>query len=347
MRRNIAFKMIDTIIIVSCVFLISFLQGNLKLTSGDREPNIPLDLIASEEPNYFILPAIFSFSATNLDVREFALKVGVITSVLVGLVATKTSADKKQEFLREAGSGSNVNAYLLGLNITSSFEHGAQIILCAVVCLHLRNSAAHPAITFVNFILLGWVTVSWSLFFPVFASPRNVVLMTGCFNTLNSICFGGALGPVLYSDIYTNDFLAVFSGLFSPCRFFIEMMVVSENRALPPQAGYTIEMDEAVNFPLEYNMFNYSGSLMAQNDFPAVTEQSYNGWLWPVLPAFLVGLTVRIGTALVINCANRDMQAKVPFRQEFRSSPRFRNTILGISATFLIFLVLTILAILN
>ena len=129
------------------------------------------------------------------------MKVAIIVSVLVALSATKVLTEKRLELFRESGSGYDINAYFLAVNITSSLEHGIQLILCALVNLWLRNTTRSIASYIVDFILLGWISVSWALFFPIIVPPKNIVLVTGFFMAFFGMIFGGALPPVEFKGM--------------------------------------------------------------------------------------------------------------------------------------------------
>jgi hypothetical protein len=117
------------------------------------------------------------------------------------------------------------------------------------------------------------------------------------------------------ADIYgDNDLLALFSGFVSPTRYFIEGLAVAEHRCLPEQSGFT-QTAAAINFPQELNSFALLG--LAQND-PSVREQSCSGWYWGVLPALLVGLTIRWAAAGAIHVSERSKQAKKPLWKEMK-----------------------------
>lgn len=158
---------------------------------------------------------------------------GVIISVLVGLTATKTLTEKRSEFFREAGSGYNINAYFCAVNIVSTIEHSVQVMFSSMFALWLRNSLAAWYSYYVNFLLLAWLCVSWALLFPLLVPLKNVVLVTGFYMTFFALLFSGGIDPVEYSDIYDSTGVALFSGLLSPTRYFIEAMAVTESRCLP------------------------------------------------------------------------------------------------------------------
>jgi hypothetical protein len=118
-----------------------------------------------------------------------------------------------------------------------------------------------------------------------------------------------------FADIYEdNSVLALFVGFVSPTRYFIEGLTVAEFRCLPEQSGFT-QTAIAINFPRELNSFALIG--LAQND-SNVRQQSCSGWYWGVLPALLVGLTIRWAAAGAIHVSERPKQAKKPLWKEIK-----------------------------
>jgi uncharacterized membrane protein YidH (DUF202 family) len=54
---------------------------------------------------------------------------------------------------------------------------------------------------------------------------------------------------------------------------------------------------------------------LAQND-PNVVERTFQGWYWGVLPAFMVGLTIRVLAGGLIHVSDRSKQAKRSLSRE-------------------------------
>lgn len=224
------------------------------------------------------------------------------------------------EFFREAASGYDVNAYYIAVNIVSTIEHSAQIVIAAFFAYWLRNSFATPLAFFVNFLVLTWLCVSWALLWSVVIPPDNVPLVTAAFMCFSGLLFSGGLIPVEYYDMYRNGgFMELFSGLISPTRYFNEAVIITERRCLGPQYGMTVA-DEAVNFDL-----NWSGMALLGygiNDLENVTTQSHDGWYATVLPAVFAGFFVRMLGAGAIHLAGRHKQIKKPLWHEIRKSKR-------------------------
>jgi hypothetical protein len=170
-----------------------------------------------------------------------------------------------------------------------------------------------------------WLVVSWSLFIPLVVPPNNVVLGVGFFMAFFGLLFSGALAPVQYRDnIYGDggEAVAIFSGLTSVTRFFIEGMAVEELRCLPEQSGFTVD-PTSVNFPIDsVGSFHLVG--LGQNDL-AVVQRSFRGWYWGVLPSFMVGLSIRVLAMGTLHVSDRSRQNKKSLMYELRKDPLFRN----------------------
>jgi hypothetical protein len=126
------------------------------------------------------------------------LKVGIIISVLLGLTAMRIVTKKRLQFFREAGSGYNLNAYFVAVNIMATLEHSVQVMIAASFAFWIRNPLASPGSFFVHFLTLAWVSVSWSLFIPMVVSPDSVVLVAGFFFSFFGLMFSGAFPPIIY-----------------------------------------------------------------------------------------------------------------------------------------------------
>lgn len=315
--RNWFSKAIDTVVIVGATCLISILDGTEQLTN-DEEPLQDLNFDAVAYPSTVKemvkeFPLLFrhAISANVGNLQMYAAKLGVLLSVLLALTATKAITSKRKEFFREAASGYSTDAYFIALNIVALIEHSIQVLISGLCSIWLRNSMAAWLPTLVNFLMVGWIAVGWAMFFPLVVPLENVIIVTGFYMVLFSLLFSGAVPPILYLDIYNNTATAVFSGLFSPTRYFVEGLAVVESRVLPVQHGFT---DFGVNFNggiLQVSAFQITG--LGLNDFGTITVSSSGGWYWSAIPAFFVGLWVRWMAAGLIHISNRSQQCKRPF----------------------------------
>jgi hypothetical protein len=130
------------------------------------------------------------------------VSVGVITSVLIALTAVKAITEKRLEFFREAGSGYNINAYFLAVNIFTSVDQGGQVLFAAVIAQWLLDSISSKAVFYVAFLLLGWISVSWALLIPLIAPPKNTTVMLGFFMAFFGLLFSGTSPPVKYEGTF-------------------------------------------------------------------------------------------------------------------------------------------------
>ena len=138
--------------------------------------------------------------------------------------------------------------------------------------------------------------------------------------------------------MYDNKGLLIFGSFVSPVRFFVEHMAVSEQRALPPQSGFTQEDGyQSQKFPKNLNAFNLIGS--AQLDIDTVRKQSRNGWDWPIIRAFMIGFTLRILSFGFIHMFNRQRQCKKSLVEEYKGPKGKERVIIPFSIGFVIFIV--------
>ena len=244
----------------------------------------------------------------SLVTNRFGLKAGVILAVIVGLTATKPMTEKRVEFFREAGSGYDVNAYFLAVNIVTTVEHSIQLFLVGAAAYWLRDGVSGRASYYASFLMLAWLTVSWALLLSVVVPPKNIFNIVGFFMAFSGLLFSGASPPILYPDIYNNAISGIFCGFFSPTRYFTESLAVSEHRCMPEQSGFTQSV--APNFPPDKTAFAILG--LAQND-SSVGNRSCHGWFWYVLPGIVVGLTIRVMAGGLIHVVGRSQQAKKSF----------------------------------
>jgi hypothetical protein len=245
-------------------------------------------------------------------------------AVIVGLCATKPMTEKRIEFFREAGSGYDVNAYFLAINVVTTVEHSVQVILVGAAAYWLRGAISSRGSYFASFLILAWLTVSWALFLAVVIPPQSIFMIVGFFMAFTGLLLSGASPPVLYSDIYASPVTALLCGFFSPTRYFTEGLAVSAHRCMPVQSGFTqIVTNVTNNIPADKNSFAIVS--LAQND-SSVIIPSCGGWYWYVLPAVMVGLTIRIAAGGLIHVVGRSQQAKrslaSEIMREFRSNER-------------------------
>ena len=200
LRRNFMSLFIDTSLIVVGVALISMFEGVVEVTKETR-PRVDLDNLISGNP-IDLGPELFDFFEyavkASRTIQEYGVKIAIITGVLVGLTAAKFLTEKRLMFFREAGSGYDVNAYFLSVNLTGMVVHSMQMVICSLFAFWLRDSVAKWHSYYVHFIMLAWLCVSWAMLIPLLVPPNNVVLATGFFMSFFGLLFSGGLAPVMY-----------------------------------------------------------------------------------------------------------------------------------------------------
>jgi hypothetical protein len=118
----------------------------------------------------------------------------------------------------------------------------------------------------------------------------------------------------LCKEIYKNPGMALFCAFFSSPRYFTETLVVSDMKCLPAQTGFTVGVD-ATNFPEGESSFDFLFWGMSDS---SITIPSCNGWYWNVLPAIMVGITLRFASFGIINSFSLQQQAKKSFWFQMR-----------------------------
>jgi len=272
------------------------------------EPSSVRELLM-EFPKFFA----YAINANLTNLQGYAVKLGIIICVLIALAAGKAITSKRKEFFRESASGYNVNAYFGAVNIVGTIEHSLQAILCTICAIWLRNSLASWYSWLVSFLLLSWISVSWAYLIPLVVPLDSVVMCTGFYMVVFSLLFSGCLAPVLYKNLYVNNGMAVFSGLFSPTRWFIESLAVVESRCLPVQSGFTDFGVNLVGDATRVGSFLILG--LGMQDLGTITQMSFGGWYWGALPAFVIGCWVRWISFGLIHISDRAKQAKKPLHQ--------------------------------
>ena len=127
---------------------------------------------------------------------------GVITATLVALSAARVLTEKKLELCREASSGYNLNAFYLAVNITSGMETTILMVILAFTVIWLRSSVTSELCTVLNFVMLGWIASSWSVFFPLVIPPRLIVLLLTFFMVFFGVAFSGGMDPATFKGKY-------------------------------------------------------------------------------------------------------------------------------------------------
>jgi len=367
-KRNIATTILDTIIMTVVVIVLSLMSGVLKIT-GDKTPNLrneyelltsfdPIvlsNLVKTEDDAIDLIKGLFGYSIKGqANIMGYTVKMSLVLSLLLAISASKILLGKRLEFFREAGSGYNLTAYYLAANLWSTLEVTIQIILVATPAIWLRQNVGSYFCLLLSFIMMAWVSTSWSFVFPLFVPRQNVALVIALFTILFSILFGGFMSPGTWKAIYNTKVITFISGMFSSSRHLAETMLVSQLRTLPQQSGWTLQkpfpdsiIDQFENINFDYKKYKnlFAVQSLAQTNMPDASIQSHFGWYHQILPPFLVGLTVRLGGALLIHTCNRSQQAKTSIISELKRNVPYRIEIFVILCCLVSFFVLSLWAI--
>merc|ERR1712238_161998 len=301
-------KIISCTIVVGAVVFITALDG-VETIAVDNNPVVPYEMMVRPmlDDLSSIYEQLFAYSLSQQ--LQYPMKVGIILCIVVGLSATKTLTSKRLEFFREAASGYNLNAYFFAINIISTLEHSAQVLIAAFFASWIRNPIASNVSYYIHFLLLAWLTVAWAMLLPMICPADSVILITGFFFTFCGLVFSGAFAPFEYKQICENGgFKEIIAGWLSPTRFFFESLAVGEYRCLPEQSGFTIKRT-SLNRPANSTMMYLMG--YAGHDYNAV-RWSCDGWYWSVVPVILIGITVRYLAIGAMHAFFRGQQTKKP-----------------------------------
>jgi hypothetical protein len=167
--RNRESRLLDCVILLIAVFLMTMLAG-VTPSDFDSDPGdlLWIKFIASPEDASQMLPIVFYYSLKGIStVIGYAMMVGLLTSVLIGLNATKIITDKRLEFFREAQSGISVSMYYLAATITTTVEQGFIAILGSALAYLISNPSISYLVFLCNFFLLSWLSVSWAILLAI------------------------------------------------------------------------------------------------------------------------------------------------------------------------------------
>jgi len=307
--RNRFTKTINCTIIVGSIALITAMDG-VNRVSADKDPDLPFDLLVRPQKSELskVFHDLFAYSHVQ-NIFNYPMKIGFILCMTVGLTATTTITSKRMEFFREAGSGYNLSAYFFAIYVLLTIESSMQVLIAAFFAAWIHNPIASHASYYIHSLLLAWLTVAWSMLFPMICSQDTVILVSGFFFAFGGLVVSGALSPFEYKQIYEEAGIKEFiAGWFSPTRFFYEAIMVGEFQCMPEQSGFTIESNSygRLSSTTLIRIWGYAG-----HDVNAV-RRSCNGWYWSVIPAIFIGITVRYLAFGAMHACFRAQQAKKP-----------------------------------
>jgi len=322
-RRNVQSRLFDMTIVIMGVFLITLL-AKPKASNWARNPPafLWLKFITSKEDAVRLFQSIFLFAQIGVtNIQLYGMMVGLVLAVLVGLNGTKIITDKRLEFFREASSGASVSAYYVAANFTTTFEQGVAAIISACLAYVLVLPSSDILVYIWNFWMVSWLSTSWSLLLTIITPAANVTTVVGFYMAFFGLLFSGSQAPGTLNNMYNNDALALFAAFFSPLRFFVESITISETKCRPYQTGLTID-PSASSFPEFIRQYpvSYFGLGMTNRDV-AITK-GCDGYYYWVPAAFAIGLTIRLLGGIAIHFSDSSKQGKKTFFQMVKSGSR-------------------------
>jgi hypothetical protein len=262
--RNKTSKIVDVCLIIIAVALSAGFEGTLQLTR-QHTPAVSFEDLTNGTPAgmYMNMPQFFLHATSSKpSLVQFTMKLGVIASVLLALTATRAITAKRLEFFRESASGYNVNAYFAAINITGFFEYSFQMIIAGGAAFWLRNSISIWFGYVYNFLIIMWLTVSWSLLLPLVVPGNNVVLAAGFFTAFFSLLFSGGLPPIEYTGTsLVKSLCIVFANLilFLVCFSHVNMTEIDCTIAFG-QKCYYAQKFTTMEMPLHSYLVAFSVS---------------------------------------------------------------------------------------
>ena len=154
----------------------SFLDSSIKLLTKLFASFIGIKFIASEsDASSMLQPLIFTYAFRGLNaLSNYAMMVGLIMSVLVGLNATKVVTNNKLEFFRECQSGSNVSAFYIAASVTATVEQGLIAIVGAMIAYLVTNPSSSFLVYFTFFFINSWLSVAWAHLLAIIVPFQSV-----------------------------------------------------------------------------------------------------------------------------------------------------------------------------
>jgi len=231
---------------------------------------------------------------------------------------------KKLEFYRESSSGYNINAYYFAVNVTSTVEMVIQMIIAGFFAAFISMPISSWVNFILNFVVLGFGCLSWSLLLSIVIDEKNLVMVTGFLLAVTNIFLGGGLPPVEFPFIYARPFVKLLAGLLAPGRYFLETFVASDYKCLPSQYGFTFG-DDATSFPAGAESFNVTG--IGESD-ENIALQNCGGWYGAYLPAIFVGIFLRVLAGGMIHVVDRNKQSKTELRLSLKDKSFLMGSII-------------------
>lgn len=147
--------------------------------------------------------------------------------------------------------------------------------------------------------MLGFVMSAWGQLFAVMVPPENLTVLSAPVLLGLNLLLSGVTKPSTFRQIYDNPYLAVFAGLLSPTRYFVETLVVSEVLCLPEQYGFTKPPEAS---KIDFTSLDILG--LAQHDHHI--QRNCNGWFYNTPVFFNTGILIRVLALIMIHITSKN-----------------------------------------
>lgn len=229
---------------------------------------------------------------------------------------------------REVDSGLSVTAYFIATGIMSVFEDGSQMIIVGTLSYWLRAPLQSYFSYVSNFFMLQWGMISWGHLLTVLIPPDNLTIINATMLVCAGLLCCGISKPVTMEGLYNSKVVAIFAGLMSPMRYFVETLVVSDLRCLPEQYGFTksnsTKIPDTALDVLHFAM-----------DDESARYRSCDGWYYGALRLFVIGLMLRVLTLLFIQVTYRRQKLQCRLMDRNKWALLSRGLLIAIFASLL------------
>ena len=158
--RNRYSRLIDFSITIIAVFAITLLGGvDINSFYYEQTDFLWLKFIASpKDASEMLKPFVFTYAFQGLNATSnYALMVGLILAVLIGLNATKVITSNRLEFFRECQSGTSVTAFFIAASLISTIEQGVTAIAGATLAYTMLMPSTSFLVYLTYFFIISWL----------------------------------------------------------------------------------------------------------------------------------------------------------------------------------------------
>ena len=149
----------------------------------------------------------------------------------------------------------------------------------------------------------------WGHLFALLIPIENLTLTSGAILLCLNLLYSGVTNPATFEEIYKNSRTAIIAGLFSPSRYFVETLVVSELQCYPEQYGFTNpssigDDDTTIAYALNFTALDHLH--LAKNDPKVTWNQNCNGWYYNFPHYIITGIILRVVSLIVIHFSHQN-----------------------------------------